>query len=516
MSSKLSRRGFLKLAPILPLAANRLAATKSRPNGAKGDPNTPNVLILVFDALSALDISLYGFHRETMPNLARFAEHATVYHNHYAAGNYTTPGTASILTGTYPWTHRAFSHHATVLDSFILRNVFSEFGQKEYTRIGFSHNLMVNILLHHLGEHLDEFVLPNEIALVDFNFSDDLFKKDFIISSQGERRFLKKPGEASNSLFLSSLLWSIKTLVTRLHKSRLQRVFPRGIPGYHDMLYPLEDTIDWIIEQLHAWPQPFLSYLHLMPPHDPYSPRQDFVNIFWDGWEPVSKPDHFFSEDDNPQYLLNERRVYYNEYIAYADAEFGRLHDHLEANGLFDNTIVVFTSDHGEIFERRIWKHTTPTLYQPLIRVPLLLSLPGQTSRHDVHSSTSCVDILPTLLHLTGQRVPDWCEGQVLPPYGELPPDSERSLFVVEAKSNPKMQPLRKATVALIKGGYKLVHYFGYNGFDGIFELYNLKNDPEELQDLYETQPSIVSELTSELLAKIEEKNTPFMRTGDG
>ncbi len=511
MRSKINRRDFLKTASFLSLITPWIAGSSPLDSHKKTDAGTPNVLILVFDALSALNVSLYGYHRKTMPNLERFAERATVYHNHYSGGNFTTPGTSSILTGTLPWTHRAFSHNATPLDSFLSRNIFSEFDGDTYTRVGFSHNLLVNIILSHLRQNLDLFTLPNEIALVDFNISDNLFKKDYGIAAQSERTHYKNPGEPSNSLFIFPLFWSLKSLILRSMRNRLQRKFPRGIPGFHDMLYPLEDTVDWIEAQLLKWSQPFISYLHMMPPHDPYSPREEFVNIFWDGWAPTPKPDHFFADYLVRQNVLDEKRVYYDEYIAYVDSEFGRLHDYLETNGFYENTIIVFTSDHGEMFERKIWKHTTPTLFQPIVRVPLLISLPGQTSRQDVYASTSCVDLLPTLMHLTGRPIPAWTEGQILPPYAPDPP-SDRSLFVVEAKSNPRMQPLRKATVAMIKGDYKLIHYRGYEGYDGVYELYNLHNDPEELDDLYPAHPSIAAEYKQELLATIAEKDKPFTK----
>ncbi|MEJ2552289.1 MAG: sulfatase-like hydrolase/transferase, partial [Anaerolineales bacterium] len=498
-------------ASFLSLITPWIAGSNPINSHKKTDADNPNVLKLVFDTLSALNVSLYGYHRKTMPNLERFAERATVFHNHYSGGNFTTPGTSSILTGTLPWTHRAFSHNATPLDFFTTRNIFSEFGDDKYTRVGFSHNLLVNIILSHLRQDLDLYTLPNEIALVDFNISDNLFKKDYGIAAQSERTHYKNPGDLSNSLFIFPFFWSLKIAINRYLRDRLRRKFPRGIPGYHDMLYPLEDTIDWIIKQCQEWSQPFFSYLHMMPPHDPYTPRKEFVNIFWDGWQPTPKPDHFFANFSDRQDMLNEKRVFYDEYIAYVDAEFGRLHDAMESSGLYDNTIVVFTSDHGEMFERKIWKHTTPTLFQPIIRVPLLISLPGQTSRQDVYTATSCVDLLPTLLHLTGRTTPTWTEGQILPPYAQnLPPD--RSLFVVEAKSNPRMQPLRKATVAMIKGDYKLIHYRGYEGYDGVYELYNLHDDPEELENLYATHPTIASDLKQEMLSTITEKDEPFTK----
>lgn len=508
MSIHISRRDFLKLASLLPLALPSLSASNPTRRNRQINSHSPNVLIVVFDTLSALHLSLYGFHRKTAANLARFAENATVYHAHYSAGNFTSPGTASILTGTTPFTHRAINMLGSVEQSFISRNIFSQFN--DYTRIGFSHNHLTNLLLYQFQAHIDEFIFPDEIAIVDYNFADDLFRNDFSIASQVERRYLKKPGETSNSLFLHPLLLGLKKFVDRYMLKELKESFPRGIPGFHDMIYPLEDTIDWIIKRLMTWPQPFMAYLHMMPPHDPYCPRKEFVDIFQDGWEPINKPEHTLSNTFFPPNVINAQRMYYDEYIAYVDAEFGRLHDFMQQNNCYDNTIVIFTSDHGEMFERKIFRHVTATLFQPIIRVPLLISLPHQTSRQDIYTPTSCIDLLPTLLHLTGHPIPTWCEGMVLPPYATQESTNEHSIFALEAKENQKMMPLKRATVAMIKGDYKMIYYRGYEGYDGVFELYNLHDDPEELDNLYTTLPVIASELERELLAKIEEKDKPL------
>jgi arylsulfatase A-like enzyme len=513
MKPSLNRRGFLKLASLLPFTTPLLSAANPEFAGPKTSAATPNVIIVVFDAFSAHDASLYGFRRETTPNLLRFAEHATVFHKHYSAGNFTTPGTSSLLTGTYPWTHRAINHYGSLLDIFNNRNIFSEFGNDKYTRIAFTHNYFASIILDHLKDNLDEFILPNEVALIDYNFADNVFTRDYAIASQGETNYFRKPDRYSDSLFLSPILWSIRDKINYLLIDQLEGMFPKGIPGNQDMLYPLEDTIDWIMEQMRRWPQPFLAYLHMMPPHDPYRPRKDFLDLYLDGWQPPSKPDHFFGDFHDRQHILDGYRIEYDQFVTYADSEFGRLHDFLQNGGLFENSIVVLTSDHGEMFERRIWQHTTPTLFQPILRVPLLISTPGQTTRLDVNTTTNSVDVLPTVLHLTKRQIPSWIEGTVLPPYTSEDSPPDRSIYAVEAKSNPKIGPLHKATLAMIKGDYKIIYYRGYQGHDGVFELYNLKQDPEELNDLYDTNSAIASELKFELLAKIEEKDAPFMQT---
>jgi arylsulfatase A-like enzyme len=468
-------------------------------------------LIFVLDSLSALHIPLFGYRRDTMPNLTRFAERSTVFHSHYSAGNYTTPSTASLFTGTYPWTHRAFSHQATVIERFRSNNMFSLFDEKDYTRFGFSQNYLVNILFDFLQDHIDVLTLPNDVSLRDYNLADDLFPRDYRLASQAERNYLKKPGKLSNSLFFSSLLWFIRDLLGGRTEADLKSLYPRGVPGYHDLLYPLEDTIDWVLEEMKSLPNPFISYIHLMPPHDPYSPRRDFVNIFWDGWRTDAKPEHLFSEGYSQEFL-NEQRVYYDEYIAFTDAEFGRFINLLEDSGQLDNTWIVFSSDHGELFERGIWKHTTPALFQPIIRVPLLISSPNQKERLDIQSPTSTVDLLPTFLHITGQEIPDWCEGEILPPYSSAEPVEDRSVYVLEAKTNPKQAPLTKYSLALIKGQFKLVRYFGYPEVEERFEMYNLKRDPGEVTDIFEERKGIASELKNEMLIKIAEVNRKFQK----
>ncbi|MEA3352154.1 MAG: sulfatase-like hydrolase/transferase, partial [Chloroflexota bacterium] len=103
---KFNRRDFLKFASLFStgLAFQRFTAA---PAWSQQNAGEKNIIIVVLDALSACNIALHGYARDTMPNLAKLAEKAVVYHNHYAAGNFTTPGTASLLTGTLPWSHRA-------------------------------------------------------------------------------------------------------------------------------------------------------------------------------------------------------------------------------------------------------------------------------------------------------------------------------------------------------------------------------------------------------------------------
>jgi len=506
----ITRRDVLKLLSVLPLLTVDLPTLQAGRLPAAQDENLPNFLILVFDALSAFHLPFYGYARQTAPNLTRFAEKATVFHQHHAGGNFTTPGTSSLLTGALPWSTRAFHLQGTVIEPYVKRNIFSELGKKGYYRTAYSHNNLVTSLFFQFHQDIDEFIPTRELCLLDDEFADQLFPNDYTPAFLGEWLTFRGGETRPSSLFLSFVHRLYRSLHKRMKTRDYRDQFPRGIPELHNLSFVLEDATDWIINQVQKMPRPFLAYYHLLPPHEPYLTRKDFVDIFHDGWKPVEKPEHPFTEGHTNQFLLRNRREY-DEYIAYADAEFGRLYDALEKNGSLENTYLIVTSDHGEMFERGVRGHVTPVLYEPVIRVPLLIKKPGQQAREDVHIPTSCVDVLPTLLHLAGLEIPDWTEGQVLPTFGAGEPDSERSIFALEAKKNQKHAPLTKRTVMMVKDRYKIMHFTGYEKYNDVFEMYDLQNDPEELNNIFNSHPALASEMKSEMFERLVQADNNFL-----
>jgi arylsulfatase A-like enzyme len=153
-------------------------------------------------------------------------------------------------------------------------------------------------------------------------------------------------------------------------------------------------------------------------------------------------------------------------------------------------------------------------MYEPVIRIPLLISPPGRQARRDIFTPTSNIDVLPTLLHRAGIDVPDWCEGSVLPGLGGQA-DESRSVISVEAKENTADRPLSKATIALIRGRYKLIYYTGYKGkYQNYFEFYDLEEDPEELHDLVGRArvQAIRSDMQNELADRLSAADRPYER----
>ena len=468
-----------------------------------------NVLVVVFDAFSGLNIPLNGYVRETTPNLARLASRAIVYHNHYAGSNFTTPGTASLLTGTLPWTHRAFQAKNLVVPPFQQKNLFGVF--EDYYRIGYSHNGWANILLEQAREGMDEVVPWKTLFLGNYDsFLHSLFVNDQDISSVSWTRNVNVRDEG----YAYSLIFShLHQVLKDSRDPALKQLFPRGIPSTGDVSsqFLLESAVDWIGARLARIRRPFAAYFHLMPPHGPYNTSHEFYNRFRDdGLKPIPKPEDIFSEEV-PYDTLLRRRTDYDEFILYVDREFGRFYDALQASGLLSNTWVVMTSDHGEMFERGISAHSTDALYEPVIRIPLMIFEPGRETGMDIHVPTSAVDVLPTLAHVTGKPIPEWTEGVVLPPFADA--ESRRGIFVVRAAKNPPAVPLTRASTALVRDRYKLLYFFGYpeKGIQELVKLYDLESDPEEMKDLSASHSDVAGELLAELKARIAEKNQPYL-----
>src|SRR5574341_473818 len=162
MSSNISRRDFLKVAGLLPVGLALPRFLKSAAQSPQAG-DRQNVLIIVFDAFASYNMSLYGYPRETTPNISRLSKRAVVYHNHDATGDYTTAGTASLLTGTYPWTHRALQHNSTVADIYGKRTIFDAF--PDYFRMAYTHNLWAQTLLRQFRHSIDQFVRRRELLI---------------------------------------------------------------------------------------------------------------------------------------------------------------------------------------------------------------------------------------------------------------------------------------------------------------------------------------------------------------
>jgi arylsulfatase A-like enzyme len=180
----------------------------------------------------------------------------------------------------------------------------------------------------------------------------------------------------------------------------------------------------------------------------------------------------------------------YDELILSVDDEFGSFIRTLQEQGSYDNSIIIVSSDHGEVFTPTFVGHGDG-LSDPLIHIPLVIHLPGQKGKKMVLSPAEQVDIAPTILDYVGLSIPDWMEGESLRPFMETEIISQKPKFSMNLDKDSIHGPVRYGVVAIITEGHKLIHNFQENSF----ALYNLKDDHQEVNNLAEWETERVQSM---------------------
>jgi hypothetical protein len=419
-----------------------------------------------------------------------------------------------MLTGAYPWTHRGLHLRGLVERSLVGSSIFGLLG-KEYYRLAFSQNPLANLLLALFSKDIDERLsrgafsfqqnvptpeesFPNDYAMAYYSFSDYL----------GASEVYMDPG--SLSLGVLDMISTIETSLKSTAK------YPKGYPSAYYNYFRIEDILAGVADTLAGLQKqtaPFFSYFHLLPPHAPYNPQRSFAELFFkDGLEFPDKPAHPLSPTHQAPEKLPRLRLVYDAFIADLDHQIGVFLRALNKSGILDSSYLIVTSDHGEFFERAYSGHGSPLMYEAGIKIPLLISAPGQAERKDVYSNTSNVDLVPTLLSLAGKEIPAGPEGRLLPGFGG-DEDPGRAIFTVYGKENSSFLPLKRSVVAMMKGGKKMIYYRGYTaGYDEKYELYDLQEDPEELKDLINSDTVTATRMRDELLDAAHAADRPYQR----
>ncbi len=187
--------------------------------------------------------------------------------------------------------------------------------------------------------------------------------------------------------------------VTNIHLLPLWG-FDRGFSRYVDVdaanWREADDgkAVDRAIDALRdAAGRPWFMYLHLMGPHDPYTPPPPFDTKF------AAESGYIDPEPASRQHDID----LYDGEIAYTDSHIGRLWQALHDSGQYDNTLIVLLSDHGEEFWEHGGQYHTRTLYEEMLGVPLIVKLPGNRRAGELRrSAVEMIDVAPTLLDLAG------------------------------------------------------------------------------------------------------------------
>jgi len=501
--NRFGRRDFLKLITTIPAG---MVLSKMLPHLGTSNPALPNIIVVVLDALTARNMSLYGYPRRTTPHIERFASRADVYHAHHSAGTFTSSGVASLLTGTYPWSHRVINLKGLIARDRYKRNIFNLL-HSLYGSVAFTQNYFADYLLSQMAADIEHHLPISSWSEFEL-YAADVAQKDRSMKFRAYDDFLYAMDTPTPASLLFGTINKHKKIVFSQKKKedRLQYYA-------YELFYNLDSVFSGLASQITDLESPAFCYFHLYPPHGPYLPEGEFLNLFQDGWQPIEKPIHPLPYVESYE-SLNRKRTQYDQYLAMTDAAFGRFLDGMDRAGLLKNSYLLLTSDHGESFERGYFEHAGPMVYEPSVHVPLLISAPGQTTRRDFYSVTNSVDLLPTLLKISDLETPDWSEGLVLPGFGgEV--DNTRLTFSMDAKNASAFGYLTPITIAMYEGNYKLIYYQGYGGENaryhkGLFELYNLKDDPEEMQDLIDDEADISKRLKERLLAAYNAASAPL------
>jgi arylsulfatase A-like enzyme len=427
----------------------------------------PNVLLITMDTVRADHVSLYGHQRNTTPHLSDFAREATVYNRALASSSFTLPTHASMFTGFYPSWHGAtismprFPHGRPLPPpALTLAEILQKNGYWTAGVIANRPYLQANTGLSQ-GFQVWDVQMP--VRLTGFSAF-----------------YLREKAAAALRMILDTGSFDA-------YYSRASDINQRAIAL-------LEDARNR---------GPFFLFLNYMDAHTPYVPPGPFRDEF-------PGRDHAFHSMSHVQLTdeINAEKVHltetvrrhllsqYDGGIAYIDSAIGELLGKMRELGLYENTLIMITSDHGEAFgERNLMQHGVGSVYQDQIHVPLLVKYPGQHQGGRSDAVVSQVDLMPTVLDVAGYEPPVRLQGQSLRS-ARAASDAifaEARAFGEQQTSVPRLQGWRRA---LIAGPWKLVVWSR-----GVSELYDLDNDPNELKNLYRRDDPRSAQFTARMNA---------------
>jgi arylsulfatase A-like enzyme len=232
---------------------------------------------------------------------------------------------------------------------------------------------------------------------------------------------------------------------------------------------------------------PFFLFINYYDPHHPYlPPDKDFL---------------LFKEDEVPEIDEFEKRkrdklARYDGEIAFVDYHMGKLFEKLRELNIYDPTMIIITSDHGEFFgEHDCWTHFYE-LYQEVITIPLIIKYPSSYSKKGVYiNRVSLLDIMPTILNFLKIPLPENLQGVNL--------FEGRSRVMAEIYRHKYIWPQRREGFArelkaLFLNNYKYIKEYQKES-KGKKELYDIDNDPRELYNLIDAMPDKAKEMEMKL-----------------
>jgi arylsulfatase A-like enzyme len=249
--------------------------------------------------------------------------------------------------------------------------------------------------------------------------------------------------------------------------------------------------------------RPFFLWVHLFDPHEPYDAPAPFGTLYDPGYRgPMDGTGDVFQAARSSHALadadVEHMRARYDGEVTYADRCLGALLDSLDALGRLDETLVAVTADHGEgMGEHGYYFEHGSRVWEPVLRVPLLLSGPGVPRGRIVPGRVRSVDLLPTLTELLGAPTPAAIDGASLVPLTAGAAD-ERDAYA-ETQCGLQAMPVAESYRAFASGDWKLIVVASRDPADADrpprVALYDLGADAGEERDLSGERPRAARDL---------------------
>ena len=442
----------------------------------------PNILFVVWDTVRADHLSLYGHQRRTTPFLDEWAKGARVYDDCLTVGSTTVPSHASMFTGLLP------AEHGTSNERYVLSDKFETLAEKlqgaGYTTYMFSANPFVSRWRQYAS-------LTQGFDTVEYPWSDQYYPRAVRITL-GKVKWYDRSNPLADRIRAGKQLihWNVKAS-GELAQHGVKNWLPQQDPNR-----PVFIFINYM--EAHAPLLPADEHRRQMMSPEQIRASYNVDRKFMAVWSYVFGLEHYTPEE------IALTAATYDAAILELDGLFQKLIDSLEAGGYLENTIVVLLGDHGDhLGEHHMLDHQF-SVYEPLMRIPLVVQYPKRFAPGRDPRPVTNLDLFPTLLELAGLQPTVPTKGVSLlhtpdkrPRLGECPHPMYGPLKRI-LRDYPTFdpRPWRRSLRAYYDEPYKFIQ-----GSDGRHELYNLEEDPAELRNLLNDQPELAQRLNADLRA---------------
>lgn len=454
------------------------------------NPTRPNIVLIVMDTVRA-DVAMDLGESTSIPKLADLAQSGTIFTSAYTTAPWTLPSHASLFTSTYPSKHGAHAGHKLLNNTYT--TLTEVLNSQDYETVAVSNNTWIS----------EEF---------GFNQGFEIFYKtwQYIQSDTDlgkiarQEEGIDKLRKATKGLFNGN---PAANLVNALYGQFFRKNDDDGAARTNEWIN------NWLITRDDS--HPFFLFVNYLEPHLEYRPPKqhaerhlpdgvsydEAMDIPQDAWGYIA--DDIEMSDEDFEIL----RALYRAEISYLNEKIGALVEMLGAAGEWENTLFIVTSDHGENFgEHGLMDHQY-ALYDTLLHVPLFIH--GEPFKDDENDNiVQLVDILPTILDILDIEAP---EARAQFQGISFHPDSDetRDFAIAEYMApQPSMDALKKRVGELPDHvrkydrslrAIRTDRYKYIRGSDGLQELYNIQSDPNEKDDIAETNPNAVERLNTKL-----------------